>query len=204
MDEIKKAISDISDIRSQLAASTRFRGYAPELVMTIGLVSLAVVVAQIAWPQSLASGDAQIALIWGGVLLANGLTVAVETIARSRRRHGGMAGAMLRSALLTAVPITCAGFILGVVVLISAPEAAWLLPGTWQMLVSVVAFSSHSTLPRKIVWPGVWYLLCGAGVTILAAQLGHVTPLMAGGPFVVGHLWIARILQGEEVQSDDD
>lgn len=201
VNDIKRAIADISDIRSQLAASTRFRGYAPEVVATTGLVSLLVIIAQLVWPGILASSDAQIALIWGGVLVINGLTVGVETIARARAQHRGMAGAMLRGASIIAVPVTFTGAVLGGVVLLKVPEVAWLLPGTWQMIVSLVAFSSHSILPRKIVWPAGWYLLSGAFVLIVSAWAGHVSPIMAGGPFVIGHLWIARILRNEGVQA---
>jgi len=202
VNDIERAISDISDIRSRLAASTSFRGYAPEAVAVIALVSLAVMVAQMIWPERLAASSAQIALVWGIVLLASGLTVAVEAFSRSRLQHGGMAGAMLRGALRVAVPIGFVEAVLGICVLLFAPEAAWLLPGIWQMLVGVVAFSSYSTMPRGIHWPGAWYLVCGALVTVFAAMAGEITPLMAGGPFVPGHLVIAWLLYREGVQSE--
>lgn len=199
MNDIERAISEISDIRSRLAASTRFRGYAPEAVAMIGLASLAVIVAQMAWPETLAASSAQIALVWGLVLVASGLTVHGEAVSRSRLEHGGMARAMLRASLRSALPIAFAGTVLGFCVLAFAPQAAWLLPGTWQMLVGVVAFSSYATMPRGIVWPAIWFLLSGGLVTILAGISGDITPFMAGGPFVPGHLAIAWLLyrQGE-------
>ena len=202
MNDIERAISDISDIRSRLAASTRFHGYAPEAVAVIGLLSLAVVLAQLAWPGVLARDSAQVAVVWGIVIFASGTTMAAEAITRSRRQHGGMAGAMLRGAMRVAVPVMAVNIVTGVSVLTFAPEVSWLLPGVWQMLVGIVAFASYSTMPRGIVWPAAWYLLCGAVVTIAAGAAQSVTPLMAGGPYVVGHLVIAWLLYREGVQSE--
>jgi len=202
VNDIERAISEISDIRSRLAASTRFRGYAPEAVAVIGLASLAIMLAQMEWPESLAANSAQIALVWGIVLVASGLTVQGEAISRTRRQHGGMARAMLRGAMLTAMPISFAGVVLGACVLLFAPEAAWLLPGTWQMLVGIVAFSSYSTMPRGIVWPAAWFVACGALVTAWAGLSGEITPWMAGGPFVPGYLAIAWLLHREGVRAE--
>lgn len=201
MNDIERALSQISDIKSQLAASTRFRGYAPEAVATIGFVSAVVVIAQLIFPSNLAASDIQIALIWGGVLLINACAITIEAVARSRRQHGGMAGAMLRGATLATMPITLIGIVIGGVVLLYAPEVAWLLPGLWQMHVGVVGFSSYSILPHKIIWPALWYLVSGAVVLLVSALNGSVSILLAGVPFVVGHFWIARLLYKEGVSS---
>lgn len=201
MNDIERALSDISDIRSQLAASTRFRGYAPEAVAMIGLVSLAVMLAQIAWPDRLAASNAQQVLVWGAVLVASSITVVTEAITRSRRQHGGMAGAMMRGAFRIQMPTSAIGIVVAAVVYLRAPEALWIVPGLWQMLIGVVAFSSTTTLPRTIVWPALWYLLSGTAVMWLAGQDGQLTPLMTGGPLVAGHLAIAWILYREGVQS---
>jgi hypothetical protein len=202
VNDIDRAISEISDIRTRLAASTSFRGYAPEAVALIGLLSLAVVLAQLAWPDTLARNSAQIAVVWGVVIVASGLTMAVEAITRSRSQHGGMAGAMLRGAMRIAVPVMFVNVVLGGCVLMFAPEVSWLLPGVWQMLVGIVAFASYPTMPRGIGWPAIWYLLCGAVVTFAAAAAQQVTPLMAGGPYVLGHLAIAWLLYKQGFESE--
>lgn len=194
MNDIERAISEISEIRTQLAASMRFRGYAPEAVALMGLLSLAFLLAQLAFPEALAASSLQISLAWGGLLLINAFAIAVETVVWSWRQSPGMAGAMLRGAMLTTIPISFASLVIGVVVAVYVPDAAWILPGIWQMLVGVVGFSSHAILPRGIIWPALWYTLCGAGVTAVAATTGEISPLLAGIPFIVGHLWIALIL----------
>jgi len=201
LNDIERAISEISDIKSQLAASTRFRGYAPEAVATIGFISALLVLAQLTFPSVLAASDTQIALVWGGVLLINGCATTIEAVARSRRQHGPMAGAMLRGATLVTMPVTLIGIVIGAVVLLYAPDVTWLLPGIWQMHVGVVGFSSYSFLPHRIIWPALWYLLSGAVVLLFSAMNGSVSILLAGVPFVVGHFWIAWLLYKEGVSS---
>ena len=201
MNDIERALSDISDIRSQLAASTRFRGYAPEAVAMIGLVSLAVMLAQLAWPGTLAATNVEQVVIWAAVLVTSGATVAAEAISRSQRQHGGMAGAMMRGALRTQLRICAIGVVVPIIIHLHAPEALWIVPGLWQMLIGVVAFASYTTLPRTIIWPAVWFLVSGAAVMWLAGQDGQLTPLITGGPFVAGHLAIAWILYREGVRS---
>jgi len=202
MNDIERAISEISDIRSRLAASTRFHGYAPEAVATVGLISLATLVAQFVWPESLATSDAQIALVWGAVLLCGSIAMSAEAISRTRLEHDGMARAMLRGAMRFSLPISLVCFVLGGSILAFAPQTAWVLPGTWQMLIGVVAFSSYSTMPRGILWPAGMFVLGGAAVTLSAGANQAVTPLMAGGPFVLGHLWIAYVLWKEGVRGE--
>lgn len=164
------------------------------MVAAIGLVSLLVMLAQIAWPARLAADDRQQVLTWGLLLVAAGLTMAVEAIARSRREHGGMADAMLRGALRTALPVAAVGFVIAAVLLRFAPQLCWMVPGIWQMLIGVIAFASYSTMPRAIVWPALWYLCAGAGALVIAGKSGLLTPLIAGGPFCVGHFAIAWVL----------
>lgn len=200
MNDIERAIADISDIRSQLAATTRFRGYAPELVATLGLGSAAVLIAQSLWPERLAASTFQVVLIWGGVQLTSSITSTVEAIARSRMQHGGMAWPMLRGAGLIAWPTAVTGIFAGLAVLVYRPEAAWVLPGLWQMLAGIVSISSFSTLPRKIVFAGIWFLMAGGLVSVIAARSGEVTPVMAGLPLVVGFFWVAWILRQEGEQ----
>lgn len=201
MDDLEKAIADISDIRARLAATTRFRGYAPEAVAVAGVVSALILLAQMVWPQELAANDRQLALTWGLVLVAACFTTVIEAFSRAHRQQDGMAAAMLRGALRVVGPITAVQVATGFAVLAFAPGSAWILPGLWQMLIGVAVFASHATMPRGIGWPGLWYLASGAAVLGWAGANGALTPLMCGGPLVVGHLAIAWLLKHKEAQA---
>jgi len=191
---VKSAQSDLTAIREQLAATTRFRGFAAEAVACIGAASLLVLLGQLAWPDRFAASDRQHVLVWGGVLLLAGAIMMVEAIGRTRREHGGMARAMLLGALRSVAPATLAGMVLTLVVLRYAPQICWILPGTWQLLLGVIVLASFAMMPRMIVWPAIWYLASGTITLVLAVRAGALTPILAGGPFVVGHLLIAAIL----------
>jgi hypothetical protein len=114
-----------------------------------------------------------------------------------------MAAAMLQGASRTVLPISATGIVVAAVVLAYAPAMAWIVPGIWQMLIGLVAFASYATMPRAIVWPAAWYLAAGAAVMALSGASGSISPLLAGGPLVIGHFAIAWILHREGARTDD-
>lgn len=198
MSEVEQALAQIADIRAQLAASTRFRGYAPEAVGTVGAMSLAALLLELLWPESFAASDRQLVMTWGLLLAAGCLAIAVEAIVRTLREDDRMASPMLLGALRVIFPGCVIVLVVPFVVLAYAPQVAWIVPGIWQMLIGFVAFASWSSMPRRIVWPAAWYLVSGAAGLILAGRLGGLTPLMVGVPFVVGHCAIAWVLMEKE------
>ncbi|MCJ2176955.1 hypothetical protein [Novosphingobium album (ex Hu et al. 2023)] len=195
MSEVEQAIAQIADIRAQLAASTRFRGYAPEAVGVVGLLSLMITVMQVVWPDRYAANDQQYVLIWGLLMAAGCLLIAGEAILRTYRTSDRMAHPMLISAMRTVIPATVMAAVIPAAVLVYAPQAAWIVPGFWQMQISLVAFASYSMMPRKIIWPGAWFLFSGGAGLFLAGAHGGLTPLVAGAPFVIGHFAIAWALR---------
>jgi hypothetical protein len=195
MQEIDLALAQVSEIRSHLAASTRFRGFAPEALAVTGLVALLVMLAQVLWPERLAADDRQQVLVWGGGLVLSCIAMGIEAVARARRQHGGMAASMLRGSFRAVMPISLAGAMLAFAILAYTPEASRLIPGIWLMLIGLVAFSSYGAMPPAIVWAGLWYLVSGAFVLVLAGQGGKLEPWMMGVPLVAGHAAIAWILR---------
>jgi len=194
MNEVERALSDISDIRSRMAASTRFRGYAPEVVAITGFAALFLMLAQLAAPDSFTGGDTGLVRVWGTMLLVGSLAILGEAVNRSRRQHRSMAHAMLATALRTVAPTGFVILVLTAVVLGRAPQFAWVLPGLWQMLVGIAAFASYATMPRGIAWPSLFYLVAGAVVLTASARQDGLDPVLCGAPFAIGHLWIAYLL----------
>ena len=72
----------------------------------------------------------------------------IEMQARSRRHHSGLADAMVYQAIEQFLPVGAAGALLAVMLGKFAPETLWILPGLWQVLVSLGVFASVRTLPR--------------------------------------------------------
>ncbi len=197
VNDIERALAQISDIKAQMAASTHFRGYAPEMLVGIAAISALVMLAQSIWPDDLAASNLQHVLIWGALLVLSNVVIGIESVSRSRWQHGGMAPAMLQSALRVQLPFGAVGVIIAIGICRFAPDAAWIVPGIWQLLIALVAFSSHAMLPRAIVWAALWYSLTGTAAIVLAGVQGHFSGWMMGMPLIVGHLFIAWTLKQE-------
>lgn len=203
MNDIQRALSQIADIRAQVAASNRFRGIAPGANVFMGLLSLAVANAQAIWPETLARDPLRYVAVWAGVAILFTLIAATEAISRARRLHAGMADAMLGSALLQLLPFAAAGLLITVVLCSFAPGSAWMLPGLWQILIGLLGFSALPSLPPAMAWAAGWFFLCGSAVLALAGWTGTLSPWMMGVPLAVGQISVAFILYRASGEHDD-
>ena len=57
MHNVDKALADISEIRSQMAAGRMFRGFGPAVVALTGVFAALLTSAQMFWPDALAPTD---------------------------------------------------------------------------------------------------------------------------------------------------
>jgi uncharacterized membrane protein (DUF485 family) len=85
-----------------------------------------------------------------------------------------------------------------------APETLWMLPGLWQILVSLGIFASVRSLPRTVALVGAWYFVAGFAVLILASQSHGLSPWTMGLPFAVGQSLMAAILYVASGETDAD
>ncbi|MGB8366443.1 MAG: hypothetical protein ACLQUZ_07260 [Rhizomicrobium sp.] len=190
MNDVERALSEIEDIRAYLAASTRFRGIAPEVNALASVLSLVIAAAQTIWPQ-----DAfHYVAAWAAATIAFIVIAAIEAVSRARRLHGRMADAMLNTALRQVLPFAAAGIIITMVISKFSSDTAWMLPGLWQILIGLLGFSALPNLPRAMVWVAGWYFLCGTIVLALAGRSGVLSPWMMGLPFAIGQAVVAVIL----------
>lgn len=192
MSEIETALSQLAFIQGRLAASTRFRGLAPQAVGATGVLALVVAAAQAAWP-SLGQGQGFV-VTWAATAVAATALIGVEALERARRLHAGMADLMLAGTLRLLLPFGAAGAVITLVVARSAPEAIWVLPGLWQMLVALIGFCAIGNLPRAIVWPAGWYFLCATATLLICARAGAPSPWAMGVPFGIGQGLVALVL----------
>ncbi len=196
MKEVDLALSDISSIRAQLAASTQFRGIAPGFNALMAVLVLIVALAQGLHPERWVDDGFRFVLVWAAVIGISFTVAVVEAVLRSQRLHGQLAPAMLNSALQKVLPFAMAGLVISGVIFSCSPESLWLLPGLWLLLIGLLGFSFVATLPRTIVWVAVWYFLCGAIVLMVAGSSRTLSPWMMGIPFAVGHVSVALIVGG--------
>lgn len=194
MTDLDQALSQLAFIQHRVAASTRFRGLAPSAVALTGALAVALAIAQSVAPDSW--GARGIGFVWAWVGLAAVATgvIAVEALERARRLHGGLADLMIAGTLRLLLPFGAAGAVITLVIARAAPDAIWVLPGLWQLLIALIGFSAVHTLPPAILWPAGWYFGSGTLTLLLAAEAGNPSPWMMGLPFGVGQLLVAIIL----------
>src|ERR1700733_3569304 len=126
--------------------------------------------------------------------LLSAALIWVEMQARSRRHHSGLADAMIHQAVEQFLPAGIAGLLLAVMLWKFAAEALWMLPGLWQVLVSLGVFASVRSLPRSVALAGAWYFIAGFIVLLLSSQSHGLSPWTMGMPFVIGQSLLAAIL----------
>ena len=194
MRDLDKALADILAIRSQIAAGTAFRGYGPAAVAATGGLALVTAILQYLWLDDPTGHPMAFLAGWAAAALVSGGMIWTEMQARSRRHHSGLADAMVLQAVEQFLPAGAAGVLLAAMLWKFAPEALWMLPGLWQLLVSLGVFASVRSLPRTVAFAGAWYFVAGFGCLLLASQSHALSPWTMGLPFVIGQLLMAAIL----------
>ena len=194
MHEIDRALAEISNIRAQLATSTQFRGFTPEMLVYVAVIFAAVTVAQTLWPEQLARNDISLVATWGGLHLVTTAAAAAEAMIRAKRLHGGMALSMWRSAMQVLGSIGAAATIITVNIALYAPEAIWLAPGIWLILIGLVGVAFQRVMPHRVWRVALFYILLGTIMLSIAGEQGHLTPSLIGIPLVLGNFATALIL----------
>lgn len=192
--ELDRALSDLAFIQDRFAASTRFRGLAPQAVASTGVLAFALAAAQTIEPERFGATGIPFVIAWVAAAVIAAALVAVEASQRARRLHGRLADMLMAGTLRLMLPFGAAGAVITFVIAKTAPDSIWILPGLWQLLIALIGFAAVSTLPPTIVWPAGWYFTCGSVTLLLAGEVAVPTPWMMGVPFGVGQLLVALTL----------
>jgi len=193
MNDLNRALGDISNIRRQMARSTEFHGYGPTTLASTGLLAVAAAGAQAVWVPDPASHVHTYLAVWFATAVVSASVIGVHAMSRARRIHSGMADEMIRMAVEQFLPAAGAGVLVTVVLLHYVPATAWMLPGLWQVIFSLGVFASCRFLPRQVAAAGAWYLLTG----LFCLSLGDaraLSPWAMGIPYAAGQLLVAGIL----------
>ena len=194
MRELDKALADIIAIRSQIAAGTAFRGYGPATMAATAGVALLTAILQSAWLDNPTSSPLTFFFGWSLAALVSLTMIGIEMRARSQRHHSGLADAMIHQAVEHFLPSFIAGVLLAGMLWKFAPETLWMLPGLWQILVSIGVFASVRSLPRSVAFAGAWYFVAGFTALLLSSQSHTLSPWAMGLPFAIGQSLMATIL----------
>ena len=191
---VKEALSEISALRLQMARNTEFRGFGPVALATTGALAVGAAVAQTRWAPDPASNIRSYLVLWSGTAILSVALIAVEAIRRSRKAHQGLADDMLVAAAEQFLPSAFAGVLLTFVLLVYAPETLWMLPGLWQLILSIGVFAACRTLPPLIRIVAAWYLVTGLACLAAARAEYAFSPWAMGFPFAFGEFLAAALL----------
>ncbi|MCJ2035046.1 hypothetical protein [Methylobacterium sp. J-068] len=184
--DLNRALADIVAIRSQLVRGTAFSGYGPAAFAATAGLALATALSQ---TLLLDDPDARPLVFFGAwiatAVVALGL-IGAEMRARARRQTGGLGDGMIHDAVEQFLPAGAAGALLALVLARVSPENLWLLPGLWQVLVSLGIFAGVRVMPRGVALVGAWYLVAGLAVLVMTGESRSLSPWAMGVPFAIG------------------
>ena len=195
MRDLDKALTDIRAMRSQIARGTEFRGYGPVTVALTGLLAMAAAWVQSQWIETPTQAVGDYLGLWIATAALSVIVIGMEVITRSRRIHSELAEEMILAAVWQLLPAMAAGVLLTFVLMQYAPESLWLLPGLWQIILSLGVFASCRSLPAPLVLCALWYLATGLACLAWAQNELALSPWAMGAPFGIGQLLAAALLQ---------
>jgi len=204
MRDINKALSDIGEIRTQIAAGTSFRGYGPVAIVITGMIGIATAIGQSVFRVAPDTTPALFVWSWVGAGLLSAIVVRIEMQGRSRRHHSSLADTMIAQAIEQFLPAVAAALCLPIFLLRFEPQTLWMMPGLWQLFVSLGIFASVRSLPRNMILAGGWYFVAGFASLLLADSNHALAPWLMGVPFFGGQMLMAAILYFSAGESDDE
>jgi hypothetical protein len=203
LNDLHKALGDISNIRRQVARTTEFRGYGPATLASTGAIAILAAIAQSFWLPDPANHFPAYLVIWASTAVLSSGLIGVQMHTRARRIHSGIADEMIRMAVEQFLPAVGAGALITIVLVCKVPAALWMLPGLWQVIFSLGVFSSCRFLPRPMIAAGAWYLFTG----LLCLSFGDtraLSPWMMGISYGAGQVLVAGILLFAAQEAKDE
>jgi hypothetical protein len=191
--ELRDALDQIHDIRTQLAHTLTFRGYRAASTAFTAIVAMSAAIVQTWW-----AGDGEVSLhqylkIWFSAAIVSLIVVGIEIAVRCRRSRHPLQRELSLAAVEQFSPCLMAGVLLTYVIVQFAEDLAWALPALWMILFSLGVFASRRLLSRPVVFVAAYYLL--AGLLALTMRRGaQFQPWVMGSVFGIGQLFAAAIL----------
>jgi hypothetical protein len=188
------ALCQIAEIRTAVDRSACFRGYRAAPVAASGALAAVAALIQFWTIDEPLQQLAPYLALWIGTAGLSLALVMAEVVAR----YGWSIVELRRSGTCRAAgyfaPCLFAGILVTTGICEVRPDAAALLPGLWSILFSFGAFASRPVLPRQMIWIGVWYLLAGWLVLMLAQGPQSLAPWAMFVPFGIGQMAAAAVL----------
>jgi len=192
--DLHEALSQISEIREQVARTETFRGYRAAPVAFSGLVAcLAAGLQHVLVPEPAANPTAYLALWISAALLSMAVT-GVAMYWHCVKSQSSLTKPNTILAIGQFLPSVVAGGLVTFVLYQLMPQDLWIIPGLWSIFFSLGIFASFRLLPKATFWVGVFYMIAGVFCLSWARGEFEYSAWAMGVPFGVGQLLSAAIL----------
>jgi len=188
------ALTQIHQMRHTLACTGTFRGYRVSAVAFSAVTAIAGGMAQSVWIPHPGDALGRWVGLWVAIAGVNLLIAAVSIWRHCRDSGSCLNRDMAMVAVERFVPFLVAGAMLAAVIVLVAPEVAWLLPGLWSMLFGLSVFASWRILPRPTFWIGSYYLFASLICIGFGRSDQSFAPWTMMLPFVAGQALAACVL----------
>ena len=192
--QLDDALSQIAEIRGQIARTQVFRGYRAIPVAISAVLAVFGGIAQILWIDNPFERLTAYLAIWLAVALVSLAAAGVGIVLRVRRGPSPLIGQTTLLAIELFLPCLVAGGLVTFAFAEYVPQSAELLPGLWSIFFSLGVFASFRLLTRPVFIVGVWYLLAGVACLVWARGDAAFSPWAMVVPFGVGQSLTAAIL----------
>src|SRR5271170_658313 len=140
--ELRDALTQITEIRLQLARTEVFRGYRAMPVAFSGGVAILAALIQAATIVEPAVQIGPYLLLWIGAAVVSALAAGLEMMIRARNATTPVTRELTWLAVEQFCPCLMAGALVTIVLFRAAPESLWMLPGLWQIFYALGIFAS--------------------------------------------------------------
>jgi len=189
---LNDALSQIADIRQQIARSQAFNGYRS---LTTGLTGVLAIVASMVQKRIVVDPIHHMnryLTIWLIVATLSIVVVGIELAIRCWRADRPLQRELSFHAMEQMMPSIVAGALLTFVITQDAEEIAWVLPGMWSILFGLGVFASRRLLPKATFLVGGFYLL--AGLWMVSLRYDALNAWTMGATFGIGQICAAGLL----------
>jgi hypothetical protein len=186
------ALSQISDIRQQIARAQTFNGFRS---LTTGFTGALAIAAAIVQHVCIADPSRHLddyLMLWLLCAVTSIVVVGIELAVRCWRSDRPLQREMSFHAIEQMTPSLVAGALLTYVVYQFAREVAWILPGMWSLLFGLGVFASRRLLPKATFLIGGFYLL--AGLLMITRHHDALDAWTMGTTFGIGQITAAAML----------
>jgi hypothetical protein len=194
---LRQALLDIAEIRSQIARTEQCRALRSASVGFSGLLAFIAAAIQARWiPSPLQQLEHYLGL-WCVTAFLGFAVPASRLMLRYYRSESVLVRRVTRLAFEQIAPPLVAGALVTYTLYRLAPESLWLLPGFWSVLYSLSVFASHHLFPRASVLVGMYYFAAGFICLIFARGEAALSAWAMIVTFGVGQLLAAAVLYFE-------